>query len=88
MTAEIRQSYLKHAAIAQLHRWYQGYENRTCPLENQLDILKEDIKKKPIQKIDLRVWCIFSKRSRGSENAMNVKQYFVTYYRFSAQNAV
>lgn len=43
---EVRQGYMKHAAMAQLHRWYQIYENAEVPVENQLDILFPDIKLK------------------------------------------
>jgi hypothetical protein len=44
--AEIRQGYIKHAALAQLHRWYQIYENPETTTENQLDMLAPDIKLK------------------------------------------
>ncbi|KIC51934.1 hypothetical protein [Tateyamaria sp. ANG-S1] len=40
---EVRQSYLQHGAMAQLHRWYQYYENDSVGIENQLDILAEDV---------------------------------------------
>jgi hypothetical protein len=47
MTADtIKQGYIKHAAMAQLHRWYQIYENYDTTLANQLDILASDIKLK------------------------------------------
>ena len=41
---EVRSGYLEHAALAQFHRWFQLYENREVPIENQLDILTEDVK--------------------------------------------
>jgi|GEM_PF-776416 len=41
--ADIRQSYHEHAALAQLHRWYQYYENELVPLDNQLNLLSETI---------------------------------------------
>lgn len=45
MTQEdIKKGYLRHAALAQLHRWYQLYENNETELANQLDILSEGIK--------------------------------------------
>jgi hypothetical protein len=40
---EIRNSHLQHAALTQLHRWYQPYENREARLEHQLDILASDV---------------------------------------------
>lgn len=40
---EIRQSYIKHAARAQLHRWYQYYEKSEVGIANQLDVLSEDV---------------------------------------------
>ncbi len=43
-TDQIKQGYIEHAAIAQLHRWYQLYENNDVPIENALDILTEDVK--------------------------------------------
>jgi hypothetical protein len=43
---EIRQGYRKHAAMAQIHRWYQIYENPNSRIENALDILATDIKLK------------------------------------------
>ncbi len=42
----IKQGYIKHAAMAQIHRWYQIYENSDTTLANQLDILTQDIKLK------------------------------------------
>lgn len=39
---EIRNSYHEKAAIAQLLRWYQFYENTEVGLDNQRDILTED----------------------------------------------
>ncbi len=43
---EVRQSYIKHGALAQLRRWYQIYENSETTIENQLDILSPGIKLK------------------------------------------
>lgn len=40
---DIRQSHIRHGALAQLHRWYQGYESAAYGIENQLDILDENI---------------------------------------------
>lgn len=40
---EIRESYHEQGARAQLHRWYQYYENTKVGLPNQLDILAEDV---------------------------------------------
>ena len=40
---EVKQGYKAHAALAQLHRWYQFYEHSDSPLENQLDILAKDV---------------------------------------------
>jgi hypothetical protein len=40
---QVRQGYLKHAALAQFYRWYQFYENSESSLENQIDILAPDI---------------------------------------------
>jgi hypothetical protein len=42
----IGSSYRKHAAHAQLHRWYQCYELPTSSLVNQLDILDANIRLK------------------------------------------
>jgi len=39
--SDIRQSYQEHGALAQLHRWYQFYENKTVGLDNQLGLLTE-----------------------------------------------
>ncbi len=39
----IEQGYINHAALAQLYRWYQLYENPDVPIENQLDILDPDV---------------------------------------------
>jgi hypothetical protein len=41
---QIKQGYIEHAVIAQLHRWYQPYENNDLPIDNSLDILTEDVK--------------------------------------------
>lgn len=46
MNVDVKQGYVKHAAMAQLHRWYQIYENAETPIANQLDILELDIKLK------------------------------------------
>lgn len=43
---QIKRGYIQHAATAQLHRWYQGYENNAVPLTNQLDLLTADVKVK------------------------------------------
>jgi ketosteroid isomerase-like protein len=43
---QVKQGYIEHAALAQLHRWYQPYENNAVPIENQLDILTEDVRLK------------------------------------------
>lgn len=45
-TTQVKQGYIGHAALTQLHRWYQFYENNAVPIENQLDILADDIKLK------------------------------------------
>jgi hypothetical protein len=42
----IRQGFIKHAAMAQLHRWYIGYEEPRYGIANQLDILDADIRVK------------------------------------------
>jgi hypothetical protein len=39
-------SYRKHAALAQLHRWYQIYEEPASSLANQLDILDPGVRLK------------------------------------------
>jgi hypothetical protein len=39
----IRQSYHEHAALAQLYRWYQLYEEPKIGIANQLDILSADV---------------------------------------------
>jgi hypothetical protein len=41
-----RQGCVKHAALAQLHRWYQIYENPETSLANQLDILVPQVRLK------------------------------------------
>ncbi|WP_068319046.1 hypothetical protein [Polycladidibacter hongkongensis] len=41
---KVRQSYIEHAATAQLFRWYQFYENSEVPIENQLDILSSGVR--------------------------------------------
>lgn len=43
---EIREGYIRHATMAQTHRWYQIYENLDTTIENQLDILANDVKLK------------------------------------------
>lgn len=40
---EIKQGYQKHAALAQLHRWYLYYEEPEYGIDNALDILTEDV---------------------------------------------
>jgi hypothetical protein len=39
----IRESFVRHGALAQMHRWWQFYEVAEPVLENQLDILAEDV---------------------------------------------
>jgi hypothetical protein len=39
----IELGYKHHAALAQLHRWYQFYENPAVGLKNQLDILASNV---------------------------------------------
>jgi hypothetical protein len=46
MNVDVKQGNVKHAAMAQLHRWYQIYENPETTIANQLDILAPDIKLK------------------------------------------
>lgn len=41
---DIRLSYHEQGARAQLHRWYQYYENPAVGLNNQLDVLSEDVR--------------------------------------------
>jgi hypothetical protein len=45
-TDTIRQSHIRHAVMAQIHRWYQIYENPETTIDNQIDILSPDIKLK------------------------------------------
>jgi hypothetical protein len=40
---KIEDGYIYHASMAQLHRWYIGYESPAYGIANQLDILDEDI---------------------------------------------
>ena len=40
---EIREGWIEHAALAQLHRWYQLYERPASGIDNALDILAEDV---------------------------------------------
>ncbi len=40
---DIRQSYFRHAANAQLLRWYQFDENPVASIKNQLDLLTDEI---------------------------------------------
>jgi hypothetical protein len=40
---DIRINYRRHAALTQLHRWWQLYENDAVSIENQLDILAEEV---------------------------------------------
>lgn len=40
---DVREGYLRHAAMTQLHRWWQYYEDKESGLENQLDILADDV---------------------------------------------
>jgi hypothetical protein len=44
--ATISNSYRKHTALAQLHRWYQIYEEPASSLANQLDILDPGVRLK------------------------------------------
>jgi hypothetical protein len=46
MNLDAKQGYVKHAAMAQLHRWYQIYENPETTIANQLDILAHNIELK------------------------------------------
>jgi hypothetical protein len=43
---DIRQSHIRHGALAQLHRWYVGYESAAYGIENQIDILDENVRLK------------------------------------------
>jgi hypothetical protein len=43
---QIHDGYIRHAVMAQTHRWYQIYENSDSRIENALDILASDIKLK------------------------------------------
>ena len=43
-TDEIKQGYIKHAALAQLYRWYLFYEHPDYGIDNALNILSSDIK--------------------------------------------
>ncbi len=45
-TEEIELGYMKHAALAQLHRWYLLYEEPRYGIANQLDILDPEIRLK------------------------------------------
>ncbi len=38
----LRESYIKHATLAQLHRWWQYHENAESGISNHLDLLSED----------------------------------------------
>ncbi len=40
---DLKTSHLRHAALAQLHRWYIGYEQPAYGIANMLDILSPDI---------------------------------------------
>ncbi|WP_299302981.1 hypothetical protein [uncultured Litoreibacter sp.] len=42
-TQDIKNGFKEHAALAQLHRWYQIYERPAGGIENALDILAEDV---------------------------------------------
>jgi hypothetical protein len=42
----VRQSYLKHAAMTQFHRWFLVYEHDSVPIENALDLLDPAIRVK------------------------------------------
>lgn len=39
----LRESYIKHATLAQLHRWFQYLENCECGLTNHIDTLSDDV---------------------------------------------
>lgn len=41
---DIEQGYLKHGALAQLHRWYLLYEEPRYGIDNALDILSDDVR--------------------------------------------
>ncbi len=43
---QVRGGFQRHAALTQLHRWYQFYENDAVPIDNQIDILSEDVRLK------------------------------------------
>jgi hypothetical protein len=43
---EVRQGYIKHATLAQYHRWYQVYENDDSTLDNAVDILDANVRVK------------------------------------------
>lgn len=44
LTAEqIKQGYIEHATLAQLHRWFLPYENYAVPIKNSLDILTNGV---------------------------------------------
>jgi hypothetical protein len=34
---DIQQSAVKHAVMAQMHRWYQSYEKAQTSIDNQID---------------------------------------------------
>ncbi len=40
---QIAVGFREHAALAQLHRWYQIYENPAVPMKNSLDILSSGV---------------------------------------------
>ena len=42
-TQDVYEGFIRHAAMAQLHRWVQFYEHSEAKLENQLDILDEAV---------------------------------------------
>lgn len=39
----LRESYIKHATLAQLHRWFQYFENAECGLANHVDTLSDGV---------------------------------------------
>ena len=40
---DLKNGYIQHAALAQLHRWHLGYESHAHDMINQLDILDQQI---------------------------------------------
>nr|WP_321510285.1 hypothetical protein [uncultured Hyphomonas sp.] len=44
----LRESYIKHATLAQLHRWFQYFENAECGLANHVDTLDDEVSARAI----------------------------------------